>query len=125
MTGTTGWPTSPISSVATTGSADGKPASPELLRGQAPERLWLWGIDIQFGAYIDEAQRQYFADVAVNQVQPGDRIILCMAKEVESGRKQEKFIPTAMWNTSSARSSAEWCPAVAVPQKRKTLLRPL
>ena len=53
-----------------------------------PHGWWLWGIDIQFGAYIDEAQRQYFADVAVNQVKPGDRIILCMAKEVESGRTQ-------------------------------------
>ncbi|MGH3963153.1 MAG: metallophosphoesterase [Pseudonocardiaceae bacterium] len=53
-----------------------------------PNGWWLWGIDIQFGAYIDEAQLHYFADVAADQVQPGDRIILCMAKEVESGRKQ-------------------------------------
>jgi hypothetical protein len=34
---------------------------------------------------------QYFADVAANQVQLGDRIILCMAKEVESGRKNEEI----------------------------------
>ncbi|MEA2959023.1 MAG: hypothetical protein QOJ58_4658 [Alphaproteobacteria bacterium] len=53
-----------------------------------PYGWWLWGIDIQFGSYIDEEQLQYFADVAADQVQPGDRIILCMAKEVESGRKQ-------------------------------------
>ncbi|MGH3594086.1 MAG: hypothetical protein ACRDRF_24095, partial [Pseudonocardiaceae bacterium] len=52
-----------------------------------PHRWWLWGIDIQFGSYIDEAQLRYFAGVALDQVQPGDRIILCMAKEVESGRK--------------------------------------
>jgi hypothetical protein len=56
-----------------------------------PNRWWLWGIDVQFGAFIDEAQLQYFADVAVDQVQPGDRIILCMAKEVESGRKQAEI----------------------------------
>jgi hypothetical protein len=56
-----------------------------------PNRWWLWGIDIQFGAYIDEAQLHYFADVAQDQVQPGDRIILCMAKEVDSGRKQEEI----------------------------------
>jgi hypothetical protein len=56
-----------------------------------PNGWWLWGIDIQFGAYLDEAQLQYFTDVTVNQVQPGDRIILCMAKEVESGRKQEEI----------------------------------
>jgi hypothetical protein len=56
-----------------------------------PNGWWFWGIDIQFGAYLDEAQLQYFADVAANQVQPGDRIILCMAKEVESGRKHEEI----------------------------------
>ncbi len=56
-----------------------------------PNGWWLWGIDIQFGAYVDEAQLQYFADVAVDQVEPGDRIILCMAKEVESGRKQAEI----------------------------------
>jgi hypothetical protein len=56
-----------------------------------PNRWWLWGVDIQFGSFIDEAQLQYFSDVAVDQVQPGDRIILCMAKEVESGRKQAEI----------------------------------
>jgi len=56
-----------------------------------PSGWWLWGIDIQFGSYIDEAQLQYFAEVAANRVQPGDRVILCMAKEVESGRKQDEI----------------------------------
>ena len=52
-----------------------------------PNGWWLWGIDIQFGSFIDETQLQYFADVAAEQVQPGDRVILCTAKEVQSGRK--------------------------------------
>jgi len=56
-----------------------------------PNGWWLWGIDIQFGDYIDEAQMQYFAEVAASQVLPGDRIILCMAKEVETGRKQAEI----------------------------------
>lgn len=56
-----------------------------------PSGWWLWGIDIQFGAFIDEAQLKYFAEVAAEQLQPGDRIILCMAKEVESGRKQAEI----------------------------------
>jgi hypothetical protein len=56
-----------------------------------PNGWWLWGIDIQFGAYIDETQLQYFADVAAERVEPGDRIILCMAKEVESGRSQAEI----------------------------------
>ncbi|MGB9377626.1 MAG: hypothetical protein WCB04_08940 [Mycobacteriales bacterium] len=53
-----------------------------------PNGWWLWGIDIQFGASVDEVQLRYFADVAADQLQPGDRVILCMSKEVESGRKQ-------------------------------------
>jgi len=53
-----------------------------------PNRWWLWGIDIQFGAHLDEVQLQYFAGVTADQVQPGDRIILCMGKEVASGRKK-------------------------------------
>ncbi|MGH3546960.1 MAG: metallophosphoesterase, partial [Pseudonocardiaceae bacterium] len=52
-----------------------------------PNRWWLWGVDIQFGSYIDEAQLRYFARVALDQVKHGDRIILCTAKEVDSGRK--------------------------------------
>jgi hypothetical protein len=53
-----------------------------------PNGWWLWGIDIQFGASIDEVQLRYFVEVAADRVQPGDRVILCMSKEVESGRKE-------------------------------------
>jgi hypothetical protein len=53
-----------------------------------PPGWGLWGIDIQFGASIDEVQLQYFADVAADAVRPGDRVIVCMSKEVESGRKE-------------------------------------
>ena len=56
-----------------------------------PNKWWMWGVDIQFGSYIDEGQLQYFADVAADQVEAGDRIILCTAKEVESGRKQHEI----------------------------------
>jgi len=56
-----------------------------------PNRWWLWGVDIQFGAYIDEAQLAYFSGIAIDQLEPGDRIILSMAKEVESGRKQHEI----------------------------------
>ncbi|MEX0659052.1 MAG: hypothetical protein WD080_07960 [Egibacteraceae bacterium] len=58
---------------------------------ELPNSWWLWGIDIQFGAYLDEVQLQYFAGVAADRVKPGDRIILCMGKEVASGRKQEEI----------------------------------
>ena len=51
-----------------------------------PHRWWLWGIDLQFGDYLDEPQLAYFRKAA-EHIEQGDRIILCMAKEVESGRK--------------------------------------
>jgi len=51
-----------------------------------PHRWWLWGVDMQFGDYLDEAQLAYFTDAAQAMAR-GDRIIVCMAKEVESGRK--------------------------------------
>jgi hypothetical protein len=58
-----------------------------------PHRWWLWGIDLQFGDYLDEPQMAYFRQVATD-LGPGDQIILCMAKEVESGRKSEEVCAT-------------------------------
>lgn len=45
-----------------------------------PHGWWLWGVDIQFGDYIDEAQVRYFSEVAQTRVARGDRIILCTAR---------------------------------------------
>jgi len=56
-----------------------------------PHGWWLWGIDVQFGAYLDEAQLAYFSDIARSQLQPGDRVIVCTAKEVESGRDKAEI----------------------------------
>jgi hypothetical protein len=42
-----------------------------------PHRWWLWAIDIQFDAYIDAPQLDYFRAVPT---QPGDRVILATAK---------------------------------------------
>jgi hypothetical protein len=41
-----------------------------------PHRWWLLAIDAQEGAYLDDPQLEYFAEVA-QQLQPGDRVILC------------------------------------------------
>lgn len=43
-----------------------------------PGPFWLWGIDIQNGAYLDVAQIRYFEDAAT-MMNPGDRLILCTA----------------------------------------------
>jgi hypothetical protein len=51
-----------------------------------PHQWSLWGVDLQFGDYLDEAQVAYFAEAA-RAFEPGERIIICLAKEVESGRK--------------------------------------
>jgi hypothetical protein len=44
-----------------------------------PAGWWLWAIDIQFDAYIDEPQLRYFRKAAAD-LGEGDRIILCSAK---------------------------------------------
>jgi Calcineurin-like phosphoesterase len=44
-----------------------------------PHRWWLWGVDIQFDAYIDEPQLRFFEEQAA-QLRPGDRIILCTSR---------------------------------------------
>ncbi|HEX2041283.1 MAG TPA: hypothetical protein VHF24_01490 [Acidimicrobiales bacterium] len=44
-----------------------------------PHRWWLWGVDIQFDASVDKAQRRYFSQEAAPQLEPGDRIVLCTA----------------------------------------------
>ncbi len=43
-----------------------------------PHRWWLWGIDIQSDALIDEPQLEYFTAVA-GQAAPGDRLVLATA----------------------------------------------
>jgi hypothetical protein len=55
-----------------------------------PHRWWLWGVDMQFGDYFDEVQLRYFSEVAANEVEAGDSIIVCMAKEVGSGRRSDE-----------------------------------
>jgi hypothetical protein len=45
---------------------------------QLPHRWWLWGVDIQSDALIDEPQLDFFARVA-ERTQPGDRLILATA----------------------------------------------
>lgn len=45
-----------------------------------PHRCWLWGIDVQLHADIDQPQREYFTEIAQNEMQDGDHIILCTAE---------------------------------------------
>ena len=44
---------------------------------QLPHRWWLWGIDVEFDAYIDEPQLRFFGSL---EVEAGDRIILCTSE---------------------------------------------
>lgn len=45
-----------------------------------PHRYWIWGIDIQLNSDIDQPQKNYFKDIASNEMQPGDKVILCTAE---------------------------------------------
>ena len=61
------------------GSAAGDAAETQLLRGEADAQWWLWGIDIQFDAFIDEPQLRYF-DRAALKLNGGDRVLLATGK---------------------------------------------
>jgi hypothetical protein len=43
---------------------------------ELPHRWWLFAIDAQLDAYIDDPQLRYFRDAA-KRLRPGDRVILC------------------------------------------------
>ena len=123
-TGTTGWSTSPASSVATAGSADGGRASGAATsRSSCPTAGGCGASTSSSAPPIDEVQLRYFADVAADQMQPGDRVILCMSKEVESGRKEARGPLRPRCGVPRARDHpAQRRPAAAVPQERQALL---
>lgn len=45
-----------------------------------PHDWWVWGIDIQLGSEVDNAQVDYFKDIAKNRMRNGSRLILCSAE---------------------------------------------
>ncbi len=51
-----------------------------------PHGWWLWGVDLQFGDFLDDVQLAYFGRAA-GQLRRGDRVVVCLAKEVDSGRR--------------------------------------
>ncbi len=58
---------------------------------ELPHGWWIWGVDLQFGDYLDEPQIRYFRNIGENLAE-GDRIIFCTAKEVDSGRKSTEVL---------------------------------
>lgn len=44
-----------------------------------PHGWWIWGTDIQFSKYLDNAQINYF-ELMAQQMKPGDKLIICMAE---------------------------------------------
>ncbi len=47
---------------------------------QLPQKYWIWGIDVQLNADIDKPQQDYFANIVKNEMEDGDKIILCTAE---------------------------------------------
>lgn len=45
-----------------------------------PHNWWLWGLDVQLASDLDQPQKEYFTHIAREQMQPGDRVILCTAE---------------------------------------------
>jgi len=45
-----------------------------------PGNYWLWATDIQLNEDIDKPQLNYFRDIAIEKMKPGDKVILCTAE---------------------------------------------
>ncbi len=45
-----------------------------------PHNHWIWGIDIQLNADIDKPQLDYFEKIATEEMNAGDKVILCTAE---------------------------------------------
>jgi hypothetical protein len=60
-----------------------------------PQRWWLFAIDAQEGAYLDDPQLEYFYEVA-QQLLPGDRVIVCTPNPswVEDSEKSSLYDTT-------------------------------
>jgi len=62
---------------------------------QLPHGWWLWGTDSQMEGYIDQPQVDYFSHVATNWMDPGSKLILCVAEPVWenaiSGRIDDRY----------------------------------
>jgi hypothetical protein len=74
-----------------------------------PHGIWVWGIDIQLHADIDQPQLEYF-DVAAGELEPGDRVILLTAepswvKEAEGDRAGYASLMHVMQKVTRARAS--------------------
>jgi hypothetical protein len=66
---------------------------------ELPRDWWLFGIDIQFDAYIDGPQIEYFRRVmADNRIGPGHKIILATAKP-SWVQVDDPEVPPVSWNS--------------------------
>lgn len=45
-----------------------------------PYNYWIFGTDVQLDSDIDQPQKEYFQQIAINEMQDGDKVILCTAE---------------------------------------------
>lgn len=45
-----------------------------------PYNYWIFGTDVQLDSDIDQPQKEYFQNIAINEMQDGDKVILCTAE---------------------------------------------
>jgi len=57
---------------------------------QLPQNYWIWGIDVQLNADIDKPQQDYFANIVANEMNTGDKVILCTAEPAWVYRSLDK-----------------------------------
>ncbi len=47
---------------------------------ELPYNYWIFGIDVQLDSDIDQPQKEYFQQIAINKMKDGDKVILCTAE---------------------------------------------
>jgi hypothetical protein len=79
-----------------------------------PYDWWIWGADIQFSQYLDEAQIRYF-ELMAESMQPGHKVVICMAEPawLEAERKIDVHGNLAVISTIARKRGAEICAVIA------------
>lgn len=79
-----------------------------------PYDWWIWGADIQFSQYLDDAQIRYF-ELMAESMQPGHKVVICMAEPawLEAERKIDVHGNLAVISTIARKRGAEICAVIA------------
>lgn len=79
-----------------------------------PYDWWIWGADIQFSQYLDDAQIRYF-ELMAESMQPGHKVVVCLAEPawLVAERQIDVHGNLAVITTIARKRGAEICAVIA------------